>query len=108
MELLVGDYFEGESLDAGGWLDDSWNGPGEAQIEDKRSEPAPEKPLTRGGRWQSRPGSNRRFRLDGRTGRSSQQAVYLEKCNLTWRFATWVVLVSTHRYPLFLNLLGDR
>ena len=46
--------------------------------------------------------------LKGRYGTWSPQAVYLGKRTLTWRYATSVVSIRTHHYPLFLNLLRDR
>ena len=45
-------------------LADSWSGPGAAQTDDEDTDGSPENPLTRENNWQSRPDSNRRFRLE--------------------------------------------
>ena len=45
-------------------LAEGWGGPGAAQTDDEDTDTLPQNPLTRGKKWQSRPDSNRRFRLE--------------------------------------------
>lgn len=45
-------------------LAESWSGPGAAQTDPEEQTESSENPLTRGKKWQSRPDSNRRFRLE--------------------------------------------
>ena len=45
-------------------LAEGWSGPGAAQTDDEEAQTSPENPLTRGKKGQSRPDSNRRFRLE--------------------------------------------